>query len=50
MGELKEKCKDMRFVWDDFYYFSIDTEIEHHDVSKMSENEFIQYRKAFYPT
>lgn len=49
-GELKEKCKDMRFIWDDFYYFSIDTEIEHHDLSKMSENEFIQYRKAFYPT
>ncbi len=48
--ELKLKCKDMRFIWDDFYYFSIDTEIEHHDLSKMSEHEFIQYRKAFYPT
>lgn len=48
--ELKLKCKDMRFVWDDFYYFSIDAEIEHHDLSKMSEQEFIQYRKAFYPT
>jgi hypothetical protein len=48
--ELKLKCKDMRFIYDDFYYFSIDTEIEHHDLSKMSEQEFIQYRKAFYPT
>lgn len=48
--ELKEKCKDMRFMWDDFYYFFINDEIENHDLSKMSEQEFVQYRKAFYPT
>ena len=48
--EIKEKCKDMRFMYDDFYYFSIDGEIDCHDLSKMSEEEFIQYRKAFFPT
>lgn len=47
---LKEKCKTMRFIWDDFYYFSITDEIYRHDLSKLSENEFIQYRKSFYPT
>ena len=48
--EIKTKCSDMRFMWDDFYYFSIQDEIDHHDLSKMSEQEFVQYRKAFYPT
>lgn len=48
--ELKIKCKDMRFIWDDFYYFSIENAIIYHDLSKMSEQEFIQYRKTFYPT
>ena len=49
-GELQEKCKDMRFVWDDYYFFSISNAVEFHDISKLSEFEFIQYRKAFYPT
>lgn len=47
---IKEKCKDLRFMYDDFYYFSIDEEIYNHDVSKLSEQEFVQYRKSFYPT
>ena len=47
--EVKEKCKDMRFMWDDFYYFNIEDSIDYHDISKLSEFEFVQYRKAFYP-
>ena len=45
-----EKCKDMRFVWNDYYYHTIDAEVEIHDLSKLSEEEFTQYRRAFYPT
>lgn len=48
--EISNKCKDMRFVWDDYVYFSIDEEVKRHDMSKLSEYEFVQYRKAFYPT
>ena len=48
-ADVKDKCKDMRFMWDDFYFFSIEDSIDYHDVSKLSEHEFIQYRKAFYP-
>lgn len=47
--EVQSKCKDMRFIWDDFYFISIDSEISYHDLSKLSEYEFVQYRKAFYP-
>lgn len=46
--EVKERCADMRFMLDDFYYFSIEDEIQRHDISKLSEYEFVQYRKAFY--
>ena len=49
-GELQEKCKDMRFMWDDYYFFSISDEVDFHDISKLSEQEFVQYRKSFYPT
>ncbi len=48
-GELQKKCKDMRFMWDDYYFFSISDAVDFHDISKLSENEFIQYRKSFYP-
>ena len=47
-SELQDKCKDMRFMWDDYYYFSIQDAVEAHDISKLSEQEFVQYRKAFY--
>lgn len=47
---LKLKCRDMRFIYDDFFYFSISKDIEYHDLSKLSENEFVQYRRAFFPT
>jgi hypothetical protein len=47
--ELQEKCKDMRFIYDDYYFFSITDAVDSHDKSKLSEFEFVQYRKAFYP-
>lgn len=47
---IKEKCKDMRFIYDDFFYFNLEQEIKYHDVSKLSEQEFVRYREAFYPT
>jgi len=46
---LQEKCKDMRFIHDDFVFFSIDGQVEYHDISKLSEHEFVQYRRHFYP-
>ncbi len=49
-NELQQKCKDMRFIYDDFYYHWIRGEVEKHDLSKLSEHEFVQYRKSFYPT
>lgn len=48
-NELKVKCKDMAFIWDDYRYFSIQDMVDRHDMSKLSEKEFIQYRKFFYP-
>ena len=45
-----EKCADMRCVYDDFYHSQICVAIAQHDSSKLSEHEFVQYRRAFYPT
>jgi hypothetical protein len=48
--ELQEKCKDMKFIYDDFLFWEIDTEISRHDDSKMSIQEFVPYRIKFFPT
>jgi len=48
--ELQLKCKDMRFIYDDYVYNWIGGEVEEHDLSKLSEAEFVQYRKVFFPT
>lgn len=48
--ELKIKCKDMSFICDDYRYFSIEDLVDRHDASKLSEEEFVRYRKYFYPT
>lgn len=47
---MQDKCKDMRFIWDDFYFWSTDAGVKSHDISKLSEAEFVQYRRCFYPT
>lgn len=50
--ELNDKCKNSGFNWidDDFIWSSINENIKIHDKSKLSINEFIQYRQYFYPT
>lgn len=47
--EIQEKCKDMQIIYDDYYWSILDTEVMLHDISKLSAEEFVQYRKAFYP-
>ena len=47
---LKEKCKHETFIYDDYRYFIIDEMIKGHDLSKLSIEEFVQYRKQFFPT
>jgi hypothetical protein len=46
---LQDKCQDMNFICDDFLYHWLDDEIKKHDLSKLSEFELVQYRKAFFP-
>jgi len=48
--ELQEKCKDMRFIWDDFVFMTISSSIKNHDISKLSKEEFIPYREEFFST
>jgi len=47
---MKEKCNDMRFIYDALFYHNLNRAVNRHDLTKLSENEFIQYRKAFFPT
>ena len=48
--KVQEKCKDMRIISDDYYFSFLNEEIEEHDLSKLSADEFIQYRKSFFKT
>jgi hypothetical protein len=47
--ELSEKCKDMVWILDDDQWHTLREEVLHHDISKFSQHEFIQYREAFFP-
>lgn len=46
---LQEKCKDMRFVYDDWCWGVIDADVKRHDESKLSQEEFVPYRINFFP-
>lgn len=46
---VQDKCHDMRFIQDDCVFWSIDCEVEEHDLSKLSKEEFTEYRDHFYP-
>ena len=46
---VKDKCENMRFMYDDFYFFTLDANIKQHDFSKLSKEEFTQYRQFFHP-
>lgn len=47
--ELSEKCQGMFWVSDDYQWHTLRAEVMHHDLSKLSRHEFVQYRDSFYP-
>jgi hypothetical protein len=47
---IQDKCKDMDFMKDAIFILKLNDEIVNHDISKLSEHEFVQYRKNFFPT
>ena len=49
---INDKCSnnEFRFISDDYVWHLIDGEVKGHDLSKLSEQEFTQYRQFFYPT
>jgi hypothetical protein len=46
--ELQDKCKHMRFIYDDYVFWNINGMIDSHDLSKFSTEEFIQYQQNFF--
>lgn len=48
-GEIQGKCGDLRFIYDDYVFNCIDSNVKNHDLSKLSQEEFTQYRQFFYP-
>ena len=46
---IQDKCSDMPFIYDDYVWSIIDGMVQIHDLSKLSEEEFVQYRRRFYP-
>lgn len=46
---IQKKCKNMHFIYDDRLFFELDFAIKNHDISKLSEHEFTQYRQFFFP-
>lgn len=47
--EVRRKCYDMRFIYDDYCYWELKSAVRHHDLSKFSKEEFTQYREKFFP-
>lgn len=50
--ELNTKCQGYGFNWiyDNVIWDEINGNIKDHDLSKLSQYEFVQYRQFFYPT
>lgn len=46
---IKVSCKDMNVIYDDYLYWKIDAMVQAHDVSKMSDEEFLPYCHNFFP-
>jgi len=46
---LSEACNGLYWVSDDYCWHTLRYEIENHDLSKFSKEEFTQYRASFYP-
>lgn len=49
---INDKCKGkgFRFLYDDFCWHTINEDVINHDLSKLSAEEFTQYRQWFFPT
>ena len=47
--ELSVTCDGMWWVGDDMSWHTLRAEVEHHDLSKFSKEEFVQYRDSFFP-
>lgn len=47
--EISDACKDMSWVSDDFSWHTLRAEVELHDWSKFSVEEFIPYCENFFP-
>ena len=46
---FKEKCGDIELIFKGVDETFLYLQVKNHDVSKFSENEFVQYRRSFYP-
>jgi len=49
-NHLQKVCKDMEFVTDPVVYRILDSRVKLHDLSKLSVEEFVPYRRKFFPT
>jgi len=49
-NELSKICDGMWWVNDDMSWHTLRRQVELHDLSKFSKEEFVQYRQSFYPT
>lgn len=49
---LNDKCSSKGFIWrrDDKLWYQIDQRVKVHDLSKLSAEEFTQYRQVFFAT
>ena len=48
---INDKCGNgFRFISDDYVWGMIDQNVKNHDLSKLSKEEFTQYRQFFFPT
>ncbi len=48
-NDLSQKCDGLWWVGDDTSWHSIRQQVCHHDISKFSEEEFVEYQMAFFP-
>ena len=47
--ELTDACKSLPIVVDDYSWHTLREQVVWHDVSKLTKEEFIQYRDNFFP-
>lgn len=48
-ADLSDACDGMYWVGDDFAWHTLRQEVESHDLSKFSAQEFVSYRMNFFP-